>query len=228
MGLLERPVAGLAEWIHGSSMADDVHMIDPPDVLAVRRDPERHVGPLAGGTGLDRLVLELAALAAVETFHAGGPVPIRVALHGPREASVEDGGRGMRLDPDAGDSISHVERAMTSIYPVACRNPDVQRALEEWLWGARGSLGPVVVSALSEELVLESRRGGRLWRQVYRRGRSHGRPRDTGPAATSGTTIRFQADPEIFSTATFDPARIARRLEELRAAVPGLDLTFTA
>ncbi len=168
--------------------------------------------------------MELVALSIVETTHARSPVRIRVELTGPLSGLLTDTGRGMRLEPDPGDAISHAERALTTFYPVQPADTKVQSILDRHVWGPRGSLGPVVANALCESFVFESHRDGSACVQEYMYGVAQGPARPVGATDGHGTTIRFWVDSDL-ADEPLDAARLARRFEDLRTCIPDLDLS---
>ena len=152
----------------------------------------------------------------VEHTHAPD---VRIVLRlSDRGGAITDSGRGIRLTPDRGDMLSHAERALTSIYPVAAAHPSVDAALRKLVWGERGSLGPALANAACESLIFRSRRDGSEWSQSYRRGVPLGPAEFVGASDGHGTTIEFST-----STAIDAPA-IATFLGLLQAHIPDLDI----
>src|SRR5262249_58614451 len=76
-------------------------------------------------------------------------------------------------------------------------------------------VGLTVVNALSEWLEAEVHRDGQVWRQGYEKGQPQGPVTAEGPAATTGTIIRFLPDAEIFPKTEFDFDVLEKRLREL-------------
>src|SRR5215204_3763816 len=66
--------------------------------------------------------------------------------------------------------------------------------------GGLHGVGVSVVNALSEWLVAEVRRDGKLWRQEFRRGDPVADAEVVGTAADTGTTITCLPDDEIFDS----------------------------
>ncbi|MEM9564624.1 MAG: hypothetical protein AAGA93_18530, partial [Actinomycetota bacterium] len=75
------------------------------------------------------VVIELIALIVVEHTNTED-LSISVEL-GDRQVTISDTGRGMKITPDEGDTVSHAEKALTSIYPVLPTDPDVEQLLTE-------------------------------------------------------------------------------------------------
>ena len=92
--------------------------------------------------------------------------------------------------------------------------------------GGLHGVGVSVVNALSELLKLEIRRGGQVFRQMYRRGKKDSELEVVGTTKRNGTRITFKADPEIFGTVDFSYEIVAARLRELAFLNKGLRITF--
>ncbi len=164
----------------------------------------------------EEVVAELLALSVAEHTNVPG-MRISIELDGATGA-LTDTGRGMRLTPDPGDTLSHVERALTSLYPVSASDPEVQAVLVDLVWGDRGSLGPALASASCPELEFTSRRQGEAWSQTYQDGVPQGPAELRGPADATGTTIRFETSVAIKVDA------VQALAERLRLRIPDLRL----
>jgi DNA gyrase/topoisomerase IV subunit B len=160
---------------------------------------------------------ELIALSVVE-FSYTPSLKITVEL-GSRGGMISDTGRGMRLTPDGGDTLSHAERALTTVYPCLPAGPEIECILRELVWGRRGSLGPALANAACPFFRFESRRDGEAWSQEYRYGRPIGAPARLGPAGASGTVITFETSGPI------DHEAVSNLVDELRARVPRLNVS---
>lgn len=195
-------------------------------VEKIRSNPQDYIG--ADLAVPDAVALELIALSVCEHTHhihaERPPVQIQLAISGALMGTIQDTGRGMRLEPDPGDEMSHAERACTSIYPIEAADASVQAALGELVWGPAGSQGPVVANALCSAFVFQSRRDGEVWEQCYRRGVPEGPACLVGATQRSGTTIRFLVDSRFASKRSLDPEFLQERIAQLGARVPGLSI----
>lgn len=72
-----------------------------------------------------------------------------------------------------------------------------------------------VVNALSEWLIAEVKRDGKIYRQKFEKGKSVNSLEEVGEANFTGTKISFKPDSEIFETTTFDSDFLFNRLKEL-------------
>lgn len=165
-------------------------------------------------------VAALIALSVVEHTNSDG-VAIVVEL-GDKRATITDTGRGMKVAPDAGEAISHAEKGLTSVFPVVPDDPDIERLLNELVWGDQGSLGPAAANAACVEFRFTSRRCGEEWTQVYRSGTSMGPPQRVGPTDATGTTV------DLTTTGPINYEAIHTLAEQLRTALEGLRLTVVA
>src|ERR1700761_1898014 len=115
---------------------------------------------------------ELLALSVVE--HSYTPASkIRLEL-GQGGGTLRDTGRGMRLAPDLGDTLSHAERALTGYYPCLPSNAEIEAILSDLVWGERGSLGPSLANFACSSYRFTSMRGGEVWSQEYQHGKPGG------------------------------------------------------
>ncbi len=195
-------------------------------VRKIRNNVESYLRPRAPTLCPNGLILELVALSTIESCLNDFATRISVEVTGDHGVTLRDNGRGMRLDPDRGSTISHAEEALTTIYPVHIDHPQLMTALGDWLWQDRGSLGPVVANALSESFVLTSFRQGQRWVQHFECGVARSPAEPQGTTNDSGTEIRLVADRTVFGRAAFDIEALQSKLNELTSVFPKLDLEY--
>ena len=181
----------------------------------VRRRPGMYVGDIHH--------LLWACIENVINLHlARRAAHLRVDLRG-GWVEVEDDGPGFPIGTHPRTGQSAVEVILTTLCCGAAWDDDrTGYRLHPGLFG----LGLAVVNALSEELELETRAQGRLYRQCYRRGIPHGPLEDAGPSARSGTRLRFRPDPTIFSHVELDALVVRERLHGLAYLNPALTVHF--
>jgi DNA gyrase subunit B len=92
--------------------------------------------------------------------------------------------------------------------------------------GGLHGVGVSVVNALSEKLEVEVRRGGKVYRQRYARGLKATELEVVGKTKTTGTTVTFKPDPEIFTELNYNFDTLANRLRELAYLNRGLRITL--
>ena len=94
--------------------------------------------------------------------------------------------------------------------------------------GGLHGVGVSVVNALSEWLVAEVRRDGKVYRQEFARGEPTKDMETIGVAKKdeSGTTISFRPDPEIFEETEFDAATLCNVCARRRSSPAGCASSF--
>src|SRR5436190_7205684 len=95
--------------------------------------------------------------------------------------------------------------------------------------GGLHGVGVSVVNALSERLVAEVRRGGKIYRQEFVRGVPAGDMETVGTTAKddTGTTISFLPDAEIFEELELSAETLQQRLRETAFLTRGLHIVLT-
>ena len=194
----------------------DIRILEGLEAVRVR--PAMYIGS-TGPTGLHHLFREVVDNSVDEAMggHCGR---IEVTIHQDGSLSVRDDGRGIPVDPEPSTGLPAVEVVMTRLHA----GGKFEAEAYKFSAGLHG-VGVSVVNALSTWLRVEVRRGGRVWKQSYRRGESAGPLREAGPAepGDAGTLVRFLPDPTIFEETTeFDYDLIAHRVRELAFLVRGV------
>ncbi len=202
----------------GGYTAADIQVLE--GLEAVRRRPGMYIGG-TGREGLHHLLWELVDNAVDEAIN-GYATSLEVVLHPDgRTCTVRDNGRGIPVDIHPVHKRPALELILTTLH-AGGKFDDSNYVTSGGLHG----VGSSVVNALSSQLVAEVRRGGRLHRQAYRRGRPRGPLRDMGPARGTGTAITFTPDEAIFGDQRFDGAWIRERLKVKSFLHRGLKVRF--
>jgi len=175
---------------------------------AVRKRPAMYIGS-TDEKGLNHLALEVIDNSIDEAM-AGYCNNIVVTLEDKDILSVEDDGRGIPVDIHPELNISGVEVALTRLHAGG--------KFDEKSYKVSGGLhgvGVSVVNALSEWLIAEVKRDGKIYRQKFERGKPVNCLEEVGEESFTGTKITFKPDREIFETTTFDSEILFNRLKEL-------------
>ncbi len=181
----------------------------------VRRRPAMYIGDV-GKRGLHHLVYEIVDNSVDEAL-AGYCKAIEVIFRPDGSVTVSDDGRGIPVDTHPEMGVSALEVVMTTLH-AGGKFDHKSYAISGGLHG----VGASVVNALSEWMVAEVRRDGKLWRQRYERGQKVSEVEAVGEADGTGTTIRFKPDPQIFKETAFDFELASERLREITFLVAGL------
>lgn len=189
-------------------------------IEAIRLRPSMYVGD-TGARGLHHLVYEVVDNSIDEAL-AGHCRNIAVTVHVDGSVSITDDGRGIPVGP-------HHQFSDLSTLEVVLTKPHAGGKFDHDTYKVSGGLhgvGVTAVNALSEWLEAEIFRDGHIWRQDYKQGEAQGPVRDTGPAKTTGTTIRFLPDAEIFDKVEFTYDILEKRLRELAYLNKGIAITL--
>ncbi len=180
----------------------------------VRLRPSMYIGD-TGERGLHHLLWEILDN-AVDEHMAGYAKNIVVVLHEDGSVSVEDDGRGIPVDLHPETGIPAVEMVFTMLGAGGKFDKKVYR----YSGGLHG-VGASVVNALSEWLVVEIYRDGKISRQEYRRGKPLYGVKTIGTTTKRGTRVIFKPDPDIFETNKIKFDLVERRIRELAYLNPG-------
>src|SRR5438876_8028846 len=174
-----------------------------------------------GLRGLHHLVYEVVDNSVDEAL-AGENERIEVTLHPDHSVTVRDWGRGIPVDTMEEQGESALTVILTKLHAGGKFGGDGYKVS-----GGLHGVGVSVVNALSERLVAEVRRGGKLYRQEFTRGAPNGDMEVVGKTEEkkdTGTTISFLPDAEVFEDVEFDAATITQRLRETAFLTKGLHI----
>lgn len=188
---------------------------------AVRKRPGMYIGS-TGPRGLHHLVYEIVDNSIDEAL-AGFCTNIDVEILPGDVISVRDNGRGIPVGMNEKMGISTVTVVLTVLHAGGKFGGNGYKVS-----GGLHGVGSSVVNALSEWLEVEVAQCGHVYQQRFSNG---GHPdyelKEIGTATTTGTTIRFKPDPEIFrETTVYDFETLERHLRESAFLNAGLCITL--
>ena len=190
---------------------------------AVRKRPGMYIGS-TGPKGLHHLVYEIVDNAIDEAL-AGFCDHIEVTIKKGDVIEVTDNGRGIPVDIQPKLGIPAVTVVLTVLHAggkFGGANSGYKVA------GGLHGVGSSVVNALSEWLEVIVRKDGYEYYQRFQRGVPDAPLKKLGPAASTGTTVRFKADPVMFTeTTVYDYETLLIRLREEAFLNAGVRITFT-
>src|SRR6266566_1069642 len=187
----------------------------------VRLRPGMYIGS-TGPRGLHHLVYE-AVDNAVDEALAGRADAIDVTIHPDNSVTVRDNGSGIPVDPMADQGgLSALTVVLTKLHAGGKFGGDSYKVS-----GGLHGVGVSVVNALSEWLVAEVHRDGKIWRQEFARGEPTTDLKKIGPTKETGTTITFFPDSEIFEEVEWSSDTLEQRLRETAFLTRGLRIVLT-
>ena len=223
--------------------ADSLTVLEGLD--AVRKRPGMYIGT-TDSQGLMHCLWEIIDNAVDEAL-AGACDHITVTLHDDGSVEVADNGRGIPVDVEPKTKLTGVEVVLTKLHAGAKFGNASYNAA-----GGLHGVGSSVVNALSSRLDVEVDRDGKTHHMAFHQGHpgvySDTDPEHPSPDApfkrtrknrpteleiigkvspkTTGTRIRYWADPEIFNdTAEFSYEQLIDRVRQTSFLVPGLRIT---
>lgn len=175
---------------------------------AVRKRPSMYIGSTSLA-GLHHLVYEIVDNSIDEAL-AGFCTKIKVVMHTDGKITVIDDGRGIPTEIHPKYNMSALEVVMTKLHAGGKFDHNSYKVS-----GGLHGVGISVVCALSKELVVTIKRGGKTYHQKYGKGVPLSSLEIIGEAQDTGTTVTFLADNEIFENTEFHFDTLSSRLREL-------------
>jgi topoisomerase IV subunit B len=161
---------------------------------------------------------------SVDEALAGHCKRIDVKIYSDGSLEVSDDGRGMPVDIHPKEKIPGVELILTRLHAGGkFSNKNYQYS------GGLHGVGVSVVNALSRNLEVWIRRGGKEYNMSFAGGKKRGKLDVVGTVgkANTGTTIRFWPDEQYFDTTKFGIKALKHALRAKAVLCPGLKVTLT-
>jgi DNA gyrase subunit B len=200
-----------------SYSAKDITVLEGLEPVRLR--PGMYIGS-TGFRGLHHLVYEVVDNAVDEAM-AGFNESVTVTIHPDNSITVRDRGRGIPVDVMSDSGLSALTVVLTKLHAGGKFGGDGYKVS-----GGLHGVGVSVVNALSEWLIAEVERDGKVYRQEFARGVPQGEVTEGGTAEGTGTTISFLPDGEIFEETEFSAQTLAQRLRETAFLTRGLRIAL--
>lgn len=186
----------------------------------VRKRPGMYIGG-TGKDGLHHLIWEVVDNSIDEAM-AGYATSVEVRLMPDSVVKVTDDGRGIPVEKHSKTKKSTLETVLTVLHAGGKFGGEGYKVS-----GGLHGVGVSVVNALSVNLEAEVHRDGGVYVQKFKRGASQGNIKKVGSSKTTGTSITFRPDEEIFKDVTFDRAYILHHLRQQAYLTPGVKIKIS-
>ncbi|HUG65136.1 MAG TPA: DNA topoisomerase (ATP-hydrolyzing) subunit B [Gaiellaceae bacterium] len=199
--------------------AKDITVLEGLDPVRLR--PGMYIGS-TGSRGLHHLVYEVVDNAVDEAL-AGRNDLVDVTIHPDNSVTVVDAGAGIPVDVIPEQGLPALTVVLTKLHAGGKFGGDGYKVS-----GGLHGVGVSVVNALSEWLVAEVRRDGKVYRQEFARGEPTTDMTAVGVSGKneSGTTISFLPDSEVFEEMDLSAATLSQRLRETAFLTRGLRIVL--
>ena len=186
---------------------------------AVRKRPGMYIGSTSS-SGLHHLVYEIVDNAIDEAL-AGFCTHISVTINPGDTITVTDNGRGIPVDIQAQTG----RPALEVVYTVLHAGGKFGGGGYKVSGGLHG-VGASVVNALSEWLVVDVHRDGKIYEMKFSRGAITQEMKIVGDTELHGTFVTFKPDAELFDDTVYDYETLHTRMREQAFLNGGLTITI--
>ncbi len=174
---------------------------------AVRKRPGMYIGSTSS-SGLHHLVYEIVDNSIDEAL-AGYCDRIEVVIEPGNVISVADNGRGIPVDIQEQTGKSALEVVFTVLHAGGKFGGGGYKVS-----GGLHGVGASVVNAMSEWLIVQVHKNGKIYEMRFSRGHITQEMRIIGDTDHTGTTVRFKPDPEMFEETVYDYDILHTRMRE--------------
>ena len=186
---------------------------------AVRKRPGMYIGSTSS-SGLHHLVYEIVDNSIDEAL-AGYCTHIEVSIEPGDIIRVSDNGRGIPVDIQEQTGKSALEVVFTVLHAGGKFGGGGYKVS-----GGLHGVGASVVNALSEWLVVQVHKDGKIHEMRFSRGDIVEEIHVIGETDHTGTTVRFKPDPEMFDDTVYDYESLHTRMREQAFLNGGLKITL--
>ncbi len=203
--------------VKGAYTADNIQVLE--GLEAVRRRPGMYIGSTSS-RGLHHLVYELVDNGVDEAL-AGYCSKITVTINPDNSVTVTDNGRGIPVDVQKQTGLSAVEVVYTVLHAGGKFGGGGYKVS-----GGLHGVGASVVNALSEWVVVQVQREGKIHEIRFERGKTVEKLHVVGETNKTGTSVTFLADNTIFDDISYDYEILKTRFREMAFLTKNLTIVF--
>ncbi len=191
---------------------------------AVRKRPGMYIGDTDDGSGLHQMIYEVLDNSIDEAL-AGYCNKIDVILNADGTVTISDNGRGIPVDLHKTEKIPAAQLIMTELHAGGKFDQNSYKVS-----GGLHGVGVSVVNALSENLILEINRDGKIHNIEFKNGvvtkelNIIGDSKKIEENYFTGTKITFLPTTKIFNDINFNFKTIEKRLRELAFLNTGINI----
>ena len=197
---------------YGAKSIQVLEGLDP-----VRKRPGMYIGGTST-EGLHHLIWEVVNNSIDESM-AGYGNDILIQLLPDNIVSIRDYGRGIPVEIHPQTKKSTLETVMTVLHAGGKFGGDGYKVS-----GGLHGVGVSVANALSVWAKAEVHRDGKIWMQEYKRGVPVANVKPIGKSDKTGTTISFQADPQIFPEIKYSWTKILEYVRQQAYLTKGVKI----
>ena len=187
---------------------------------AVRVRPAMYIGDV-NERGLHHLVYEVVDNSIDEAL-AGFCNKIDVKINEDNSITVEDNGRGIPVDMHEKEHRSALEVVMTVLHAGGKFNKNSYKVS-----GGLHGVGVSCVNALSDHMIVNVYRNGKVYQQEYSKGKPLYAVKEVGTTDKRGTKITFHPDGSIFTVTEYKYDTLLERMRELAYLNKGITIDIT-
>ncbi len=208
----------MTDRINNAYNAEQIQVLE--GLEAVRKRPGMYIGSTSA-RGLHHLVYEIVDNSIDEAL-AGHCKNINVIIGEDNTIKVTDDGRGMPVDLHPKLKRPAVEVIHTVLHAGGKFGGGGYKVS-----GGLHGVGASVVNALSEWMIVEVKRDGKIYSIEFNRGKTVGEMKVIGETDERGSETIFKPDHEIFEEVIFDYQTLELRLKELAFLNKGIRISLS-